>query len=65
MLAYAFDSSIAIQYIGISPGNEILGRACFVDNSIPSEPRIVNDDVDFAIPKLGRLRNQGLQVVLI
>ena len=37
----------------------------FVDNSIPGETGIVDDDVDLAISKLGRLLHQGLQVVII
>lgn len=39
--------------------------AYLVDNSVPSETSIIHDDMDLAITKLGRLLDQGLQVVII
>lgn len=40
-------------------------EAYFVDNSVPGETSVVDDDVDLAIAKLGSLLHQGLEVVLI
>lgn len=56
---------LLLPSVYVAPGGACYSRTYLVDNSVPSETSVVDDNMDLAISKLGRLLHQGLQVVII
>jgi hypothetical protein len=46
-------------------GGEGRGKAYLVNYSIPGETRIINDNMDFTIAKLGSFFDEGFEVGVI